>query len=136
MNYNKTLPKVLFILGPPAVGKGTHCMLIAKKLNLLHLSAGELLRQEIYKKNSTNKELIQNCLEKGKIVPVEITCSLLRREMEKNGNYSAYLIDGFPRNFDNLYGWRREMVDKVKLVATILIECEKVKNDKEVGCFT
>ena len=43
--------KTLFILGPPGSGKGTQCEILTKKFNILHLSAGELLRREvIYKK--------------------------------------------------------------------------------------
>ena len=57
-------------------------------------------------------ELIEHHITNGTIVPVEITCSLLERAMtqsEKNN----FLIDGFPRNQDNLQGWTKQMGDKV-----------------------
>lgn len=39
--------KLIFILGPPGSGKGTQCQMLAKKFNILHLSAGDLLRKEV-----------------------------------------------------------------------------------------
>lgn len=41
--------KIIFMLGPPGSGKGTQCRLLVGKLNILHLSAGELLRHEVIK---------------------------------------------------------------------------------------
>ncbi len=137
--------KTLFILGPPGSGKGTQCHLLVNKLNTLHLSAGELLRREVKKKlnyqiikKTDTSVLIEKYIKEGKIVPVEITCSLLRNEMEENKNivilfiiilqYDLFLIDGFPRNFNNLNGWLKQMKDVVDLRATILINCDKVKN--------
>jgi len=77
------------------------------------LSAGELLREEAKKKDGSSEhaELIEECLVAGKIVPVEISLSLLQKAMrETEGNDSlVFLIDGFPRNFDNLEGWTRCM---------------------------
>ncbi|KAL3904120.1 MAG: hypothetical protein SGILL_010191, partial [Bacillariaceae sp.] len=78
----------------------------------VHLSAGELLRQEAAKKDtSEHAALIEECLVKGQIVPVEISLALLRNAMkEADGKSLVFLIDGFPRNFDNLEGWTRMMV--------------------------
>ncbi len=61
---------------------------------------------------SDKASLIQGIIDAGKIVPVEITCSLLKQAMEKAGWASKkYLIDGFPRNKDNFDGWTKEMGD-------------------------
>jgi UMP-CMP kinase len=50
--------------------------------------------------------LINSYIVEGKIVPVEITCQLLKKGMEKNGwDKKYFLIDGFPRNLDNEEGW-------------------------------
>jgi len=72
-----------------------------------------LLREEAKKKDGSSEhaELIEECLVAGKIVPVEISLSLLQNAMrETEGNDSLiFLIDGFPRNFDNLEGWTRCM---------------------------
>lgn len=84
-----------------------------------HLSAGELLRAETKKEDSPHRELIETCLVSGNIVPVEISLALLENAMreaaEEHGKELIFLVDGFPRNFDNLDGWIRCM----KGVATV-----------------
>jgi len=67
-------------------------------------------------------ELIEHHITNGTIVPVEITCSLLERAMtqsEKNN----FLIDGFPRNEDNLQGWNKAMGEKVNLQCVLFFHC-------------
>jgi len=94
-------------------GKGTQCELLIQNYPCFHLSAGQLLRDEAGKKDGSSEHatLIEECLVAGKIVPVEISLALLQNAMrEAEGNDSlVFLIDGFPRNFDNLEGWTRCM---------------------------
>ena len=102
-------PSVIFVLGGPGSGKGTQCANLVKEFGVVHLSAGDLLRAE---RNSGSKDadLINNYIKEGKIVPVEITVSLIKRamieQMRVNNKY-LFVIDGFPRNYDNLSGWNR-----------------------------
>lgn len=82
---------------------------MAKELGFVHLSAGDLLRQE-KRSGSRNGDLILEYINKGAIVPVEITVNLLKTAMEKKGwEKTKFLIDGFPRNQENLEGWIKEM---------------------------
>jgi len=108
-----SLFRVIFVLGGPGAGKGTQCELLVQNYPCVHLSAGQLLRDEAEKKDGSSEHaaLIEECLILGKIVPVEISLSLLQKAMrEAEGNDSlVFLIDGFPRNFDNLEGWTRYM---------------------------
>jgi len=108
-----SLFRVVFVLGGPGAGKGTQCELLIQNYPCVHLSAGQLLRDEAQKKDGSSEHaaLIEECLVAGKIVPVEISLSLLQKAMgEFEGNDSlVFLIDGFPRNFDNLEGWTRYM---------------------------
>ncbi|MCL4112619.1 UNVERIFIED_CONTAM: hypothetical protein GTU68_051534 [Idotea baltica] len=62
------VPLAVFILGGPGSGKGTQSDLIKKNLNFIHLSAGDLLREE-RKKGSEKGELIESYIKEGKIVP-------------------------------------------------------------------
>ncbi|ETO36623.1 hypothetical protein RFI_00439 [Reticulomyxa filosa] len=108
-------PQVVFVLGGPGAGKGTQCQKIVDEFGIVHLSAGDLLREE---KNSGSKdaELINHYIAEGKIVPVEITIGLIKKAMQANmakGKYT-FVIDGFPRNHDNLNGW-----NKVRIVLKI-----------------
>ncbi len=76
----------ILIYRPPASGKGTQCKLIANKFSMLHISAGDCLREELEKKDSFYKDLIIKYMKDGKIVPVQITCSLLRNKMYNSDN--------------------------------------------------
>ncbi|XP_074107892.1 cytidine/uridine monophosphate kinase Dak1 isoform X1 [Cotesia typhae] len=119
-------PEVIFVLGGPGAGKGTTCKDIVKKTNYVHLSAGDLLREEQNKPGSEFGELIKGHIVAGTIVPVEITCSLLDREMQNSPSpHKRFLIDGFPRNQDNLEGWTRNMTDKAIVKAVLYLECSQ-----------
>jgi len=70
--------KILFVLGGPGSGKETQCDMITENFRFLHLSAGELLRAEI-RKGTNDGVIIDKCIREGKIVPVSMSLSLLRR---------------------------------------------------------
>lgn len=118
----KMVPNVVFILGSPGAGKGTQCEKIVENFGYVHLSAGDLLREERVKPGSQYGELIETYIKEGKIVPVEITCSLLERAMNDSGKQN-FLIDGFPRNEDNLQGWNTQMAGKVNLRFIVFFDC-------------
>ena len=106
-------------------GKGTQCEKIVKQYGYKHLSAGELLRTEQNAKNSQFGELIHKHMVNGTIVPVAITCSLLLRAM-KDSKCENFLIDGFPRNQDNLNGWISEVnPDLVYTKNVLFFDCSQ-----------
>ena len=85
----------------------------------IHLSAGDLLRAEI-KSGSEHGEMIQKIIDAGQIVPVAITCELIKAAMENNGWASGkFLVDGFPRNQDNYDGWNEVMGDSIQLAGVL-----------------
>jgi len=93
------------VLGGPGSGKGTQCAKLVADHGFVHLSAGDLLREE-RDSGSDKANLINSYISEGKIVPVEITCELIKQAMKKAGwADKKYLIDGFPRSEDNLLGW-------------------------------
>ena len=83
---------------------------------------GDLLRAERQTQGSEHGEVIEHHIVNGTIVPVKITCSLLERAM-KESEKNDFLIDGFPRNEDNLTGWTEAMGDKVNLKFVLNIDC-------------
>jgi len=117
-------PNVIFVLGGPGAGKGTQCSRIVSQFGHVHLSAGDLLREERAKPGSEFGELIEHHITNGTIVPVEITCSLLERAMT-NSLKNNFLIDGFPRNEDNLQGWNKQMGEKVNLQCVLFFDCSQ-----------
>lgn len=116
--------RVLFVLGGPGAGKGTQSALMEENYPVAHFSVGELLRQ--VPPDSPHKAVIEQTLVAGQIVPVEISLALLREAMEAErarvGRQSLCLVDGFPRNFDNLDGWCRVMAGGgVAVLETVLV---------------
>lgn len=62
-------------------------------------------------------------IKEGQIVPVKITLTLLQQAMVKSGR-DLFLIDGFPRNFDNLQGWKEEMhEDEFQVEGVLFYDC-------------
>lgn len=89
-----------------------------------HLSVGQLLRDETSKSDSPHASLIQECLVGGKIVPVEISLALVRKAMEEaKGKSTIFLIDGFPRNLDNLEGWTTCMHEFANVLGVLVYQC-------------
>jgi UMP-CMP kinase len=117
-------PNVVFVLGAPGAGKGTQCQKIVEKFGYVHLSAGDLLRAERNTPGSQYGELIENHIRNGTIVPVEITCSLIDEAMKKSGT-NKFLVDGFPRNKNNLDGWNQEMSEKANVQFILFIDCSE-----------
>jgi UMP-CMP kinase len=113
--------KVIFVLGGPGAGKGTQCELLSTEFGMVYLSAGELLRSE-RESGSAYGHLIQTYLSEGKIVPVQVTLDLLKKAMSTASSY-RFLVDGFPRNWDNIQGWEASMKDVCDVEAVIFIDC-------------
>lgn len=117
-------PSVLFVLGGPGAGKGTQCERLVREYGYVHLSAGDLLREE-RDSGSPDGDMINTLINEGKIVPVEVTVNLIRRAMERAapGGGGRFLVDGFPRNFENLEGWERVMGGKADVQGVLYYDC-------------
>jgi len=125
--------RVLFVLGGPGAGKGTQSDLIVDNYKCVHLSVGELLREARASDSNPHAELIEDCLVHGKIVPVEISLQLLQTAMDEAYKQPAadgskygtrlFLVDGFPRNFDNLQGWTANMPHVASCLGALVYDC-------------
>ncbi len=86
----------LVLFGPPGAGKGTQAINLVKKYNLVHLSTGDIFRYNI--KNGTSLgNLAKSYMDKGNLVPDEVTIKMLESEVEKHPNSEGFIFDGFPR---------------------------------------
>ena len=88
---------VIYVLGGPGAGKGTHCSKLVRALPCRHLSVGDILRAEKDKVGSEFGKIITRNMQEGKIGPPEITVELLRKAIEddltQNG-IKVFLLDG------------------------------------------
>ena len=88
--------KIIFVLGGPGCGKGTQCEMMVAQLGYLHVSAGDLLREEV-SSGSEGGKAIADFIKNGQIVPGKVTIDLLKKWIEKKPVGSTILVDGFPR---------------------------------------
>jgi UMP-CMP kinase len=126
---NKIDSQVIFLLGGPGSGKGTLGEKVAKKYKYELISAGDLLREEKQKPNSKNGELINKYQIEGKIVPSEITIGLIKSKIAElnSKGINKILLDGFPRNYENLEKWNEIIGDSIKFKFVIFLNCpEKI----------
>lgn len=122
LNYSKPRfspddAAVVFVIGGPGAGKGTQCSLLADMYGarVQHLSAGDLLREERARPGSIYGDLINTFITEGRIVPFEITISLLQKAMECR-KAECYLIDGFPRAIDQGEAFERAICQSSALI--------------------
>eukprot|EP00656_Telonema_subtile_P007348 TRINITY_DN1344_c0_g1_i1.p1 TRINITY_DN1344_c0_g1~~TRINITY_DN1344_c0_g1_i1.p1 ORF type:complete len:240 (+),score=65.51 TRINITY_DN1344_c0_g1_i1:64-783(+) len=123
-------PVAFFVLGGPGAGKGTQCGKMVEHFGFKHLSAGDLLRAE-RASGSENATLINNYIKEGAIVPVAITVGLIKDAMEKS-EVKQFLIDGFPRNVDNVAGWEEVMGDFVDVKAVLFYQVSEETLEKRL----
>lgn len=87
----------LIIFGPPGVGKGTQSEMLARNLNLFHLSTGEILRKEINEESELGIQA-KHIVEKGCLVPDEIMIGIVAKALKENlVDKAGFILDGFPR---------------------------------------
>ena len=123
--------KVIFIVGPPGVGKNTQCDKLVEKYKFIHFGAGDLLRAEA-KKDTEEGKLVNSLISQGKIVPVKITCSLLKKAMDESGKNNIFLIDGYQRNQDNIDGWNEVFGTNYTLISSIILGCSEEQLEKRL----
>lgn len=125
-------PAVFFVLGGPGSGKGTQCEKIRDDYHVVHLSAGDLLREEQHSGSELAKD-IQNYIANGKLVPGEVTVKLIEQAMRKRGwGKNQYLIDGFPRSQDNLDHFNKILGEQVDFKFVLFYECSFETMEKRI----
>ncbi|MEL7585536.1 MAG: adenylate kinase [Prolixibacteraceae bacterium] len=86
----------IVLFGPPGAGKGTQAEFLIRRFGLIHLSTGDLLRQEIAA--STPLGLEAKCfMDKGELVPDSIVIGMIKNVLTANSGAKGFIFDGFPR---------------------------------------
>jgi len=86
----------IVLFGPPGAGKGTQANFLKEKYDLIHISTGDVFRFNI--KNETALGMLaKSFMDKGELVPDQVTIDMLNKEVEKNAGANGFIFDGFPR---------------------------------------
>ena len=87
----------IILLGAPGAGKGTLASQIVERYKLPHISTGDIFRENI--KNQTEIGLLaKSYIDKGQLVPDEVTCKIVEDRISRDDCKNGYMLDGFPRN--------------------------------------
>ena len=86
----------IILMGPPGAGKGTQSELIVKKYSIPHISTGDMFREAMANKTELGLEAA-SYMNKGLLVPDEVTISLVKERLSRDDCKNGYLLDGFPR---------------------------------------
>ncbi len=89
----------IVLMGPPGSGKGTQAKMLAEKMGLIHLSTGDLIREE-QKKDTKIGKLATQLIDKGKYLPDEIVIQMVKQKVIDNPSAAGFIFDGFPRTVD------------------------------------
>nr|WP_252730075.1 adenylate kinase [Zobellia uliginosa] len=120
LNQKHMINLVLF--GKPGAGKGTQAEFLKEKYNLKHISTGDLFRYNM--KNDTELgKLAKSYIDRGDLVPDEVTIKMLQDAVEKNPDASGFIFDGFPRTTAQAEALDAFLTTKeMKIDATIALE--------------
>lgn len=86
----------IILFGAPGVGKGTQAKILSSKLNIPHISTGDILRSAIDKKTPLGLEA-KKIMDKGELVPDSVMAGIIRDTLAEDRCKNGFILDGFPR---------------------------------------
>lgn len=111
----------IIFVGAPGAGKGTQASMVAQKLNLVHISSGDLFRQALEQGTELGKQA-KAYMEKGVLVPDGITIQMVMERLSAPDAEKGVILDGFPRNLpqaealDSALAKQGKTIDKVAYI--------------------
>lgn len=109
----------IVLFGPPGAGKGTQAAKLVDKYSLVHLSTGDIFRANIKGETELGK-LAKSYMDKGDLVPDEVTISMLEAEADKNPQAKGFIFDGFPRTTPQAEALDRFLTSKNTTISIML----------------
>ena len=104
----------IILLGAPGAGKGTQASKISDAYGLPHISTGDIFRENI--KNQTEIGMVaKSYIDKGQLVPDEVTCKIVENRIAKEDCQDGYMLDGFPRTIA-----QAEALDKITKIDLVI----------------
>lgn len=120
------MARFIVLLGPPGAGKGTQAKIIAEKHGLVHVSSGDLFRENLKAQTELGQKA-QTFMNRGELVPDDVTIAMIRERLNCPDCKNGALLDGFPRTpaqADALNEMLKEFHGKVDLVPYISVPSE------------
>ncbi|MGB9779952.1 adenylate kinase [Caldanaerobacter sp.] len=118
----------IVLLGPPGAGKGTQALKIAKEFDIPHISTGDIFRQNL-KDNTELGRLAKEYMDKGILVPDEVTNRIVEDRLKREDCRKGFLLDGYPRNIpqaEELDKFLEEIGEPLTAVLNIQVNREEL----------
>ncbi|NGX38840.1 MAG: adenylate kinase [Chlamydiae bacterium] len=119
MIHRATQTQVILLLGPPGVGKGSQALLIKEKMEISHISTGELLRDNIKRGTPLGKRF-KSYIDAGQLAPDELIFDLLFNRIDKEDCRKGFILDGFPRTILQAEELQKHLTEEHALIALSL----------------
>ncbi|WEW55120.1 hypothetical protein PRK78_000548 [Emydomyces testavorans] len=105
---------VIFVIGGPGVGKGTQCARIAQDFACMHISVGDLLREEA-KSQTRIADFINESMRYSVVAPADLTIRLLQKKMNESNakGRRMFVVDGFPRSLEQAYAFEAKSSGRI-----------------------
>jgi adenylate kinase len=119
----------IVLLGAPGSGKGTQCKQLVKKYGLLHLSSGDILRQERASGSELGKKA-QSYMDSGALVPDEIIIEMMIKAIEQAPD-TGFILDGFPRTVNQAIELDKSLTKaglKIDIIINLEVEAKVIEN--------
>ena len=123
-------PRIIFVIGGPGCGKGTQCKRIVKNFKYQSFSTGDLLRQYVNDKKDGYED-IENQMKEGQLISSTTLMKVLKEYIINSSN-KKILVDGYPRNQENIDIWEKEMKDLVEVKGALYIEVSNEEMKKRL----
>lgn len=117
----------LVLLGAPGSGKGTQASQIVARLNIAHLSTGDMLRAAAASGSATGRAL-QDTMKRGELVSDDIVVAIVAERLGQDGIGNGYILDGFPRTVAQAEALDKVLAERGEKLDTV-IELQVVAND-------
>jgi adenylate kinase len=109
----------IVLFGPPGSGKGTQSEKIIEKYGLVHISTGDLLREQVAAQTDLGKQA-KEIMDKGELVSDKIVIGMIRNKIEEHKDGSGFIFDGFPRTVEQARELRKALTDYDERVGVMI----------------
>lgn len=109
----------IVLFGPPGSGKGTQSEKIIEKYGLIHISTGDLLREQVAAQTELGKQA-KEIMDKGELVSDKIVIGMIREKLEKHQDGQGFIFDGFPRTVEQARELRKALTDYDERVSVLI----------------
>ncbi|MEE4215476.1 MAG: adenylate kinase [Bacteroidales bacterium] len=108
------------IFGPPGSGKGTQSVKLAEEFRLIHLSTGDMLREEVAAATEMGKR-VEDLMKRGELVPDEVVIQMIAERIDANPSAGGFIFDGFPRTVEQAAALDEVLEEKNTSISKMLM---------------